>query len=129
MKTVLFAIALAACGGGQPPPSRTPSPPPAATVADHPPSDAAVDASRADTAAALAELSQFSDDMCKCVDRDCTDRVTGAMTMWAQEMLKTHTEEVAMSEADTRRMAEITEHMATCATDVIMRSPGSASSP
>jgi hypothetical protein len=129
MKTVLFAIALAACGGSQPPPSRTPSPPPEATVADHPPSDAAVDASRADTAAALAEMNQFSDDMCKCVDRDCTDRVTEAMTTWAQEMFKTHTEEVAMSEADTRRMAEITEHMATCATDVTIRNPGSASSP
>jgi hypothetical protein len=110
MKPVLFALVLAACGGSHPPPS----PPPAATPAEQPPGDAAVDASRPDTAAALAKLSQFADDMCKCVDRECTERVTAAMTSWAQEMLAKNTEEVAMTEADTRRMAEITERIGTC---------------
>jgi hypothetical protein len=120
MKTVLFALALAACGGGQPPPS----PPPAAAT---PPGDAAVDASRADTAAALAKLSQFSDDMCKCSDRECTERVTAAMTRWAQEMLATHSQGVTMSDSDTRRMAQISERLATCVTDVMMKGSGSSS--
>jgi hypothetical protein len=111
MKLVLFALVLAACGGSHPPPS----PPPAAAPAEQPPGDAAVDASRADTAAALVKMSQFADDMCRCADHECTERVTEAMTRWAQEMLTKYTEEVSMSEADTRRMAEITERMGTCA--------------
>jgi hypothetical protein len=122
MKTVLFAIALAACGGSQP----QPSPPPATATA---PGDAAVDASRADPAASLAKMSQFSDEMCKCVDRECAERVTEAMTRWAQEMVTRHSDEVTMSDSDTRRMAQISERIATCVTDAMMRGNGPGSNP
>jgi hypothetical protein len=123
MKTVLIAIALAACGGGQPPP-----PAPAAAP---PPGDAAIDASRLDVAAALARTSRFADDMCKCADRACVERVTEAMTRWAQDMVNTGGQEptATMSEADTRRMAQITERLTTCVTDLMSKGAGPGSTP
>jgi len=122
VKTALLALALAACGGGQPPP-----PAPAAAP---PPGDAAIDASRSDVAAALAQTSRFADDMCACADHACVTRVTEAMTRWAQDMVQAGGQQATptMSEADTRRMAQITERLTTCVTDV-MKSAGSDSSP
>lgn len=125
MKTVLFAIAVAACGG-QPPPSPTP-----ATRAAAPPRDAAVDASPTDTAVALARMNQFADAMCKCVDQGCTEQVTADMTRWAQDTLAATagSPEVAMTDAETRRMAQITERLASCATTAAMKSTGSGAGP
>jgi hypothetical protein len=123
MRTALLALALAGCGGSPPPPS---SPPVAATAA---PGDAAVDANRLDTAAALARMGELADDMCKCADRGCIDRVTAQMTGWAQDTLARHTDEVAMTDAETRRMAEITEHLTTCVTELMTKTAGPGASP
>jgi len=74
----LFALAIAACGGGQPPAS-----PPAPVVV---PADAAVDAPLTGVAAILAQQAKFTDEMCRCADKPCADRVNAAMTKWGQEL-------------------------------------------
>jgi hypothetical protein len=123
MKTLLLAIALAACGGSQPPPS----PPPVATGS--PPIDAAVDAPRLNTASMLAKMNAFAADMCGCADRGCVERVTEQLTAWSQQMKTTHEQEVAMTDEDTRRMAEISERMASCVVKAMTGSAGSGVTP
>jgi hypothetical protein len=72
----LFALAIVACGGGQPPA-------PAPIVA---PADATVDAPLTGVAAILVQQATFTDEMCRCTDKACADRVNAAMTKWGQEL-------------------------------------------
>src|SRR5687768_4811824 len=63
--------------------------------------------------AAMAKMSEFKDEMCKCKDAKCAQDVSDKMTKWSSEQAKT-TKEVKMSEAETKRAAEIGDQMSKC---------------
>src|SRR5262245_27717512 len=81
MKAAVLAIALSACGAGQPAT-------PLSNHASGPVVDAAVDVPSG-AAATLAKLNQLADQMCRCPDRDCVDRVMDEMTGWAHALADT----------------------------------------
>ena len=118
----MMAVTLAACGSTTPAP-----PPPISNAALRAPADAAVDA-LAETAAAMAKMSQFADDMCKCSDRACADLVTQQFFTWGKEMAKAG-EQPKMSEHDTKEMVEVSKRFAECMTAVYAKSAGSGSTP
>jgi hypothetical protein len=66
---------------------------------------------------AIAKMSDFKDQMCKCADKACADKVTESMTKWGQDMAKEGGDKAAaVSEEDTKKMAAITEEMTKCMT-------------
>jgi hypothetical protein len=67
----------------------------------------------ADSAAALAKLTAFKDEMCKCKDATCADDVMGRMTKWTQEMSKAG-KEPKMSKADEEKGVAIGKDLAAC---------------
>ena len=66
-----------------------------------------------DSAAAMAKMSEFKDAMCKCSDAPCAQKVSDDMTKWSQEQSK-NTTAAKMSEADTKKAAEISEELGKC---------------
>lgn len=78
MKAAALWIALVACGAAPQPPL--------SNRASAPPVDAGADAAPGGVAATLARLRQLSDEMCRCGDRDCAERVVDEMMSWAQEL-------------------------------------------
>ena len=120
----MMAVTLAACGSTTPAP-----PPPISNVAPRAPVDAAVDAAPTGTAAVMAQMSQFKDDMCKCGDRACAELVMQQISKWGQEMAKSAGEQPKMSEPDMKQMAAITEEMTNCMTKLFSSGPGSGSTP
>jgi hypothetical protein len=52
--------------------------------------------------------------MCKCKDAKCAQDVSDKMTKWSQEQSKNQKEPPKMSEADTKKAAEIGEAMGKC---------------
>jgi len=118
----MMAVTLA-CG------STTPTPPPISNVASRAPVDAAVDAALTGTAALMAKMSQFKDDMCKCADRACADLVTQQISQWGQEMAKSAGDQPKMSEPDMKQMAAISEELAKCMTKLFSSGSGSGSTP
>ena len=91
--------------------------------------DAAVDAAPTGNAAALAKMSQFADDMCRCADRACADLVTQQMSQWGQEMAKSAAEQPKMSEPDMKQMTAVAERLTRCMTKLFSNGPGSSSTP
>jgi len=68
---------------------------------------------------AMAKMSEFADEMCKCKDKPCADKVQESMTKWATDMAakapKNQATEVP-SEADKDKMRETSTKMAKCMT-------------
>jgi hypothetical protein len=64
--------------------------------------------------AAMAKMTEFKDKMCACKDMACATKVTEEMTAWGQEQSKTQKEPPKMSEADTKKFAEVTDAMGKC---------------
>lgn len=65
----------------------------------------------------IAKMSDFKDQMCKCTDKACADKVTEAMTKWGQDMAKEGGDKpAAVSEEDTKKMATVTEELTKCMT-------------
>jgi hypothetical protein len=70
---------------------------------------------------AIAKMTDFKDQMCKCADKACAEKVTEAMTKWGQEMAKEGGDkEAKISEDDTKKMASVTEEMTKCMTKAMM---------
>jgi hypothetical protein len=67
-----------------------------------------------DSAAAMAKMSEFKDAMCKCSDAPCAQKVSDDMTKWSQEQSSKSTAAAKMSEADTKKAAEISEELGKC---------------
>jgi hypothetical protein len=122
MRAALLAI-VAACGSTQA------APPPIANVATKSPVDAAGDAAPMGSAAIIAKMAQFSDEMCTCMDRACTDLVTEEIAQWGQEMAKSAGSEAKLSKEDMKQMTTITERLTKCVTAVMMNGTGSGSTP
>jgi hypothetical protein len=66
------------------------------------------------TAAAMAKMTEFKDEMCKCKDATCASAVSDKMTKWSAEQNKDKKEPAKMSEADTKKAAAIAEEMGKC---------------
>jgi hypothetical protein len=71
---------------------------------------------------AIAKMSDFKDQMCKCADKACADKVTEAMTKWGTEAAKEASadKDAKISEEDTKKMASVTEEMTKCMTKAMM---------
>jgi hypothetical protein len=70
---------------------------------------------------AIAKMTDFKDQMCKCADKACAEKVTEAMTKWGQDMAKEGGDkEAKISEDDTKKMASVTEEMTKCMTKAMM---------
>jgi hypothetical protein len=67
-----------------------------------------------DAAAAMAKMTEFKDEMCKCKDAKCAQDVSDKMTKWSQEQSKNQKEPPKMSEEDTKKAAAIGEEMGKC---------------
>lgn len=64
--------------------------------------------------AAMAKMTEFKDEMCKCKDAKCAQDVSEKMTKWSQEQAKNQKEPPKMSEADTKRAAALGEELGKC---------------
>ena len=62
---------------------------------------------------AMAKMTEFKDEMCKCKDAKCAQDVSDRMTKWSQEQSKTQ-KEAKMSDEDTKKAAAIGEEMGKC---------------
>jgi glycerol dehydrogenase-like iron-containing ADH family enzyme len=70
---------------------------------------------------AIAKMTEFKDQMCKCADKACAEKVTEGMTKWGQEMAKEAADKDSkLSEEDTKKMAAATEEMTKCMTKAMM---------
>ena len=63
---------------------------------------------------AMAKMTEFKDEMCKCKDAKCAQDVSDKMTKWSQEQSKNQKEPPKMNEADTKKAQEIGEAMGKC---------------
>jgi hypothetical protein len=65
---------------------------------------------------AIAKMADFKDQMCKCPDKACADKVTEAMTKWNQDMAKEGGDKDAskLSEEDAKKVAAISEELTKC---------------
>jgi hypothetical protein len=70
---------------------------------------------------AIAKMTEFKDQMCKCADKACAEKVTEAMTKWGQEMAKEGGDKEAakMSEEDMKKSAAVSEEMGKCMTKLM----------
>jgi hypothetical protein len=117
MKRVLVAVALAACGGAEKSPAQQPvltNSAPLVAAAPEPAPEPAPAAPATDVAAVMAKMTVFRDQLCACSDTPCAERVTGELTRWAQEIAREPRAAQPFTEADTRRIAEISEGFAKC---------------
>ena len=64
--------------------------------------------------AAMAKMTEFKDEMCKCKDAKCAQDVSEKMTKWSQEQAKNQKEPPKMSEADTKKAAALGEELGKC---------------
>ncbi|HSD87283.1 MAG TPA: hypothetical protein VLB44_07200 [Kofleriaceae bacterium] len=63
---------------------------------------------------AMAKMTEFKDEMCKCKDAKCAQDVSDRMTKWGQEQSKNQKEPPKMNEADTKKFQEVGEAMGKC---------------
>ena len=61
---------------------------------------------------AMAKMTEFKDEMCKCKDAKCAQDVSSKMTAWTQEQAKSGA--AKMSEADTKKAQTIGEELGKC---------------
>src|SRR5262249_39299894 len=79
-----------------------------------------------DTAAAIGKMAEFSDKMCACLDKACADKVQEDMNRWASEQAKRGAPVARPSEADGKKMQEITVKYSECMTKVLTGNAGPA---
>src|SRR5262245_58859530 len=63
---------------------------------------------------AMAKMTEFKDEMCKCKDAKCAQDVSDKMMKWSQEQSKNQKEPPKMNEEDTKKAAAIGEEMGKC---------------
>lgn len=78
-------------------------------------------------AAAMAKMTEFKDEMCKCKDAKCAQDVSDKMTKWGQEQSKTQKEPPKMSDADQKKAAAIGEEMGKCMQTAMAATPPAGS--
>lgn len=61
---------------------------------------------------AMAKMTEFKDEMCKCKDARCAQDVSARMTAWTQEQAKG--QPARMSDADIKKAQQIGEELGTC---------------
>ena len=66
------------------------------------------------SAAAIAKMQQFADEMCQCRDARCAQGVMDVMVRWAQDQARPLREPPRLSAEDTRRAQKIGERMGEC---------------
>jgi hypothetical protein len=64
--------------------------------------------------AAMAKMSEFKDEMCKCKDAKCAQDVSDKMAKWNQDEAKKSKESVKMSDADQQKAAALGEELGKC---------------
>jgi hypothetical protein len=121
MKAAVLWIALAACGGAPQPPL--------SNHASAPPVDAGADASPAGIAGTLGRLWQLSDEMCRCRDRDCADRVVDEMMSWAQELALEDEASSRVNSAEDAEAKAATDRMSRCMSAVYAKHAPSGFTP
>jgi hypothetical protein len=70
----------------------------------------------------LAKMTEFKDQMCKCADKACADKVNEAYTKWGQEMQKEmgeSKEPPKMSEEETKKQTEVATAYSACMTKLM----------
>jgi hypothetical protein len=73
---------------------------------------------------AVAKMTEFKDQMCKCADKACAEKVTEAMTKWSSDMAKESGDKAAkMSEDDTKKATAVSEEMSKCMTKLMAAAP------
>ena len=68
---------------------------------------------------AMAKMGEFADDMCKCKDKACADKVQEGMTKWSTDMAAKGGDKASAekpSEADMKKMTEVGQKYAECMT-------------
>jgi hypothetical protein len=80
-------------------------------------------------AAAMAKMTEFKDEMCKCKDATCAQEVSDKMTKWGQEQSKNQTQPPKMSDADQKKAAAIGEEMGKCMQAAMAPAAGSDTPP
>src|SRR5665647_769315 len=71
-----------------------------------------------DAGEAMAKMSEFADDMCKCKDKACADKVQEGMTKWSTDMAAKGgaKKDEKPDEASMKKMTEIGQKYAECMT-------------
>jgi hypothetical protein len=72
--------------------------------------------------ATLARFEVFADDMCRCKDKPCADKVQESMTVWATEMAKEagNKADERPSEETMKKMTDLGQRYAECMTKAMM---------
>jgi hypothetical protein len=65
---------------------------------------------------AMAKMGEFKDQMCKCADKPCADKVQESMTKWGQDMAKEGGDKEAAkpSEEDMKKQQQVVEDYSKC---------------
>jgi len=63
---------------------------------------------------AMAKMSEFKDEMCKCKEAKCAQDVSDKMTKWSQDQAGKQKEPAKMSDADQKKAQSIGEEMGKC---------------
>ena len=131
-----MAVVLAACGGSQPPtqqpvanaapaPSAEAAPAPSASAAPARSASAPVDSasSAGPVTEVMAKLRYFRDEMCKCADKACADRVADELTRWIQDFARNSDRAARPSEADVRDAQDSMESYTKCQGALMAKPP------
>ena len=78
-------------------------------------------------AAAMAKMTEFKDEMCKCKDAKCAQDVSDKMTKWGEEQSKTQKQPPKMNEADEKKASAIGEEMGKCMQTAMAATPPAGS--
>lgn len=69
----------------------------------------------------FSRMQEFVDDMCKCDDKRCAERVSEDMTKWARDKASSKYDRDKTSEADTKKMAALSEELSRCMVKAMTR--------
>src|SRR5215510_13457987 len=65
----------------------------------------------------IAKMTEFKDQMCKCADKACADKVTADMTKWTQDKAKEggdNKEPAKLSDEDQKKFQTVNEDFTKC---------------
>ena len=79
----------------------------------------------ADGAATIAKLEEIRDQMCKCADKVCTDKVNEEYAKWGQAQAKASGDKPAPTAEDAKKASAVMEDITKCTAKAI-GGPGSA---
>lgn len=77
----------------------------------------------------LTMMRGFSERMCQCFDKPCSDQIIEEMVAWSQDMARTMDAGDRIDDADRNEMAQVSEALTKCMLEIMKRSmpsPGPA---